>query len=73
MKIESLPNEIVFHILLPDFDMNEIRAIKTKATETGFINVSELMKLERAGYHRPVEVLPKPQPKDSATRRERAR
>jgi hypothetical protein len=73
MNIQSLPNEIVFRIRLPDFDMGEIRAIKAKATETGFINVSELLKLQKAGYHRPVEVPPKPQPKDSATRRERAR
>ena len=73
MKIESLPNEIIFRIRLPDFDMGEIRAIQTKAKETGFIKVSELMKLQKAGYHRPVEVPPKPQPKDRRTLRERAR
>lgn len=73
MNIQSLPNEIIFHIRLPDFDMGEIRAIQTKATETGFINVSELMKLQKAGYPRPVEVPLKPQPKDRQTLRERAR
>jgi hypothetical protein len=73
MNIRSLPNEIVFRIRLPDFDMGEIRAIQTKATETGFINVSELMKLQKAGYRRPVEIPPKPQPKDRQVLRERAR
>jgi hypothetical protein len=34
MSIQSLPNEILFRIKLPDFDMGEIRAIKSKATET---------------------------------------
>jgi hypothetical protein len=73
MRIESLPDEIVFRIRLPDFDMGEIRAIKTKATETGFINVNELMKLQNAGCRRPLEVPPKPQPRDRRTLRERAR
>ncbi|GEM_PF-773423 len=73
MKIESLPNEIVFRIQLPDFNMGEIRAIKAKATEIGFIKVSELMKLQKAGYHRVVEVPPKPQPKDKHVLRQRAR
>jgi hypothetical protein len=72
MNIESLPNDIVFRIRLPDFDMGESRAIQTKATETGFINVSELLKLQKAGYRKPLEVPPKPQPKDKRTLRERA-
>lgn len=56
-----------------DFDKGEIRAIRTKDTETGFIKVSELMKLQKAGYRRPIEVPPRPQPKDRCTPRERTR
>ena len=73
MSIESLPNEIVFRLRLPDFHMSEIRAIQAKSEETGFIRVDELMKLQKAGYNRPRQVPPKPQPKDRRTLRERAK
>jgi hypothetical protein len=73
MSISSLPNEIIFRARLPDFDMGEIRAIQTKAKETGFIRASELMKLQKAGFKRPVDVPPRPQPKDRRRLKERAR
>ena len=73
MDIESLPNEIVLRVRLPDFDMSEIRAIQSKARETGFITVEELMRLQRAGYGRPRDVPARPMPKDRRTLRERAR
>jgi hypothetical protein len=50
VSIESLPDEIVFRVRLPDFDMGEIRAIQAKAEQTGFIRVDELMKLQKAGF-----------------------
>jgi hypothetical protein len=71
--VSSLPNEIVFRVRLPDFDMREMRAIQAKATETGFIRVDELMKLHKAGFKRPREVPPKPAPKDRRRLRERAK
>ena len=73
MDIESLPNEIVLRVRLPDFDMSEIRAIQTKETETGFITVEELIRLQKAGYRRPGDIPPRPMPKDRRTLRERAR
>jgi hypothetical protein len=73
MTIESHPDEIVLRVKLSDFDMGEMRAIQTKAKETGFIRVDELMKLQKAGYRRPLEVPAKPQPKDRSTLWERAR
>jgi len=72
MTVSSLPNEIVFRARLPDCDMGEIRAIQTKAKETGFIRVDELMRLQKAGFKRPREVPPKPTPKDRRRLRERA-
>lgn len=72
MTISAQPDEIVFRVRLPDFDMGEIRAIQTKAEETGFIRVDELMKLQKAGFKRPREVPPKPTPKDRRRLRERA-
>jgi hypothetical protein len=71
--VSSLPNEIVFRVRLPDFDMGEIRAIQARAEETGFIRVDELMKLQKAGFKRPREIPPKPTPKDRRRLRERAR
>ena len=65
MSISSLPNEIVFRARLPDFDMGEIRAIQTKAQETGFIRASELMKLHKAGFKRPLDVPPRPDERTS--------
>jgi len=73
VTITSLPNELVFRVRLPDYDMGEIRAIQAKARETGFISVGELMNLQKAGYRRPQEVPPKPQPKERSVLRERAR
>jgi hypothetical protein len=72
-SVSSLPNEIIFRARLPDFDMGEIRAIQTKAKETGFIQVDELMKIQKAGFRRPLDVPPKPQPKDRRRLKERAR
>jgi hypothetical protein len=73
MSISSLPNEIVFRTRLPDFDMGEIRAIQTKAQETGFIRADELIKLQKEGFKRPTDVPPKPIPKDRRRLKERAR
>jgi hypothetical protein len=73
MSISCLPNEIVFRARLPDFDMGEIRAIQTKAQETGFIRADELVKLQKAGYRRPLDVPPRPTPKDRRRLKERAR
>lgn len=73
MKIESRPDEILFRVELPDFDMGDMRAIQAKAEQTGFIRIDELMKLQKAGLRRPVEVPPKPTPRDRLTLRERSR
>ena len=50
-----------------------MRAIQYKQEETGFITADELMRLQNAGFNRPREVPPKPQPKDRRILRERAR
>jgi hypothetical protein len=73
LKVETRANELVFRVRLPDFDMGEMRAIQFKQQETGFITVEELMKVKRAGYGTPREVPPRPEPRDSAAIRERAR
>jgi hypothetical protein len=73
VQVEAKPDELVFHVRLPDFDMNEVRAIKFKEQETGFITVDELMRVRRAGYKRPAVVPPRPQPRDVATLRKRER
>jgi hypothetical protein len=53
--------------------MGEMRAIQHKQEETGFITVDELVRLQKAGFNRPREVPPKPQPKDRGILKERAR
>jgi|SRR5208337_422298 len=73
LELEAKPDEIVVHVRLPDCDMSEMRAVKFKQQETGFITVDELMSLQRAGYKRPAAVPPKPQPRDVATLRKRER
>jgi hypothetical protein len=73
MDLSSRPDEIILRIKLPDFDPSELRAIQTKEQETVFIKVDELIKLQKAGFRRPSDVPPKPQPKDRRTLRERAR
>ena len=73
VQLSSLPNEVLVSIQFPDFDPSEMRAIQAKQRETGFISVSELIELQKAGFHRPKDVPPKPQPKDRTTLRERAR
>ncbi len=73
LEIEGRADELVFRVRLPDFDMGEMRAIQYKQQETGFITADELMKVQRAGYKRPVAVPPKPQPRDVATLRKRER
>lgn len=73
LSIESNANELLVRVRLPEFDGSEARAIQYKQRETGFITVEELMKLQKAGFNRPSEVPPKPQPKDKRTLRERAR
>ena len=73
MKVEGRPNELVFHIRLPDFDRSEVRAIQYKQQETGFITVDELIKVQRAGFKSTAQVPPKPQPRDRATIRDRAK
>lgn len=73
MRVEGRADELIFHIRMPDFDMGEMRAIQYKQQETGFITVDELIRVQRAGYKSPSDVPPKPQPKDRATLRERAR
>ncbi len=50
MNPESLPDEIVLRVKLPDFDIGEIRAIQAKAQETGFITVEFLV----ASSHSPI-------------------
>jgi hypothetical protein len=73
VSLASRPNEILLRIQTPDFDPSELRAIQEKQRETGFVNVAELLMLQKAGFRRPADVPPKPQPKDRATLRERAR
>ena len=73
LEIEAKPDELVFHISLPFYDMGEMRAIRYKQQETGFITADELMRLQRAGFKRPSAVPPKPQPRDVATLRKRER
>jgi len=73
VSITSEADGIIFKIRLPDYDMSELRAVQYKQQETGFITVQDLMKLQKAGFNRPREVPPKPQPKDKRTLRERAR
>jgi hypothetical protein len=68
MRIESLPDEIVLRIKVPDFDPSEMRAIQHKQQETGFINVDELIRLQKAGFRRPMDVPPKPTPKGNRLR-----
>jgi hypothetical protein len=73
VQFSSLPNEVLVSIQFPDFDPSEMRAIQTKQRETGFINVNELIELQKAGFIRPKDVPPKPQPKDNTTLKARAR
>jgi hypothetical protein len=73
MKISSHPDEIVVRIRVPDFDPSTMRAIQQKQRQTGFVSADELMQLQRAGFRRPSDVPPKPQPKDRSVLRERAR
>jgi hypothetical protein len=73
LKFEAGPEELVFRVRLPDFDMGEMRAIQYKQRETGFITVNELMKVKRAGYKTPREVPPRPEPRESAAIRKRER
>lgn len=73
VSISSEADGITFEIRLPDYDMGDIRGIKTKAQETGFITVKELMRLQKAGFNRPMEVPPKPTPEDPHILKERAR
>jgi hypothetical protein len=73
MEVEAKPEELVFHVRLPDFDMSELRAIQWKQRETGFVTVEELMKVRRAGYRRPAVVPSKPQPQDTETLQKRER
>jgi hypothetical protein len=73
LNIESEANELVLRVRLPDFDMSELRAVQYKQQETGFITVDELMLLQKAGYRRPSQIPPKPQPKDKRVLRERTK
>ena len=50
--------------------LSEMRAIQCKQEETGFITADELMRLQKAGFNRPRDVPPKPQPKDRRILRE---
>jgi hypothetical protein len=71
--LTSEADAVSIRIRFPDFDMSEMRAIKDKQRETGFITADELLRLQKAGYNRPREVPPKPQPKERSVLRERAR
>jgi hypothetical protein len=73
LSIESKANELLLRVRLPDCDMNELRAVQYKQQETGFITADELLLLQKAGYKRPGEVPPRPQPQDRRTLRDRAR
>jgi hypothetical protein len=73
VSVTSEADGIIFKIRLPDYDMAELRAVQQKQQETGFITLAELMKLQKAGFTRPSEVPPKPQPEGHKTLKERAR
>jgi hypothetical protein len=73
LKVEARADELVFRVRLPDFDMGEMRTIQFKQQETGFITADELLRLRKAGFNRPREVPPRPEPRDSASIREKAR
>lgn len=73
VSLASRPNEILVRIETPDFDPSELRAIQEKQRETGFVNVAELLMLQKAGFKRPGDVPPRPQPRDRRTLQERAR
>ena len=72
LKVEAKADELVFRVRLPDFDMGEMRAIQHKQRKTGFITVDELLRLQKAGFNRPREVPPRPEPRNSAAIQERA-
>ncbi len=59
----SQPDEIVLRVKVPDFDMSEVRAIKENMFETGFITVDELRRLQEVGFHKPLDMPPKPMQK----------
>ena len=49
VTLTSLPSEVAVRIQVPDVDHSEMRAIQEKQLETGFVTVSELMRLQKAG------------------------
>jgi hypothetical protein len=73
MSTSSQPNEILVRIQLPDFDPSELRAIQSKQEISGFINASELMRLQKAGFRDSRDVPPRLQPRDPRILRERVR
>ena len=56
VSIHSEADGLLLKVRLPDFDASEIRAIRWKQAETGFITAEELMRVQKAGYNRPKEV-----------------
>jgi hypothetical protein len=72
VDLSSRANDIILRVRTPDFDPSELRAVQNKQRETGFISVAELMTVQKAGFRRPLDVPPKPQPKSPRERRERA-
>jgi hypothetical protein len=72
-SLSAEPDVISIKLRVPDFDMGELRAVQWKQQETGFITAEELMKVQRAGYQRPILVPAKPEPRDVATLRKQER
>jgi hypothetical protein len=51
LNVEAKADELVFRVRLSDFDMGEMRVIRHKQQETGFIMVDELLRLRKAGFN----------------------
>ena len=71
--VESKPDEIVLRVRIPDFDMSELRAVQYNQQETGFITADELMRLQKAGSNRPIDIPPRRMPRNRRRFKERAR
>lgn len=52
-SIQSLGSKIIFTVQFPEVDMARLRRITSRFKEDGFIRVSELMELRKAGLHGP--------------------
>lgn len=52
-SIQSLGSKIIFTVQFPEVDVARLRRITSRFKEDGFIRVSELMELRKAGLHGP--------------------